>query len=168
MIIIGYQGIGKTSLAKKDPKFIDLESTNTWFKDHGKLKRWSNWGEIYTNFAKDLSKNYNHHVFVSSHLVVRNALQSVKDDVMVCYPAIELKDKWIEKLEERYNSSKLDKDYRALMNAKDRYVDNVTEIMDSGFRRCPITTMDYNLKELLENEIEKAKLDYIASAFKNN
>lgn len=30
MIIIGYQGIGKSSVAKEDYKYIDLESSNFW------------------------------------------------------------------------------------------------------------------------------------------
>lgn len=30
MIVIGYQGIGKSTLANKDLRFIDLESGNFW------------------------------------------------------------------------------------------------------------------------------------------
>ena len=32
MIIIGYQGVGKSTLANKDDKFIDLESSSFWVK----------------------------------------------------------------------------------------------------------------------------------------
>ena len=30
MIVIGYQGIGKSSLAGRDHKYVDLESGNFW------------------------------------------------------------------------------------------------------------------------------------------
>lgn len=146
MIIIGYQGIGKTTLAMNDPRFIDLESTNTWYKENGERKRWPNWADIYANFAVDLSK-YNHHVFVSSHQVVRDALRNHPDSpaVMTCVPAFDLKDQWIEKLEERYEKSRLDKDYRALMNAKDRYTENIQEIIDSRFPVLVLNSIDYDL-----------------------
>lgn len=32
MIIIGYQGIGKSTLAHEDNKYIDLESGNFWYQ----------------------------------------------------------------------------------------------------------------------------------------
>ena len=151
MIVIGYQGIGKTTLSLNDSKYIDLESTNTWFMKDGKRKRWDNWAEIYTNFAADLSIKYDRTVFVSSHDVVRRELMRFVGltTIIVCCPIPELKDQWVQRLQERYDRSGLDKDYRALMNAKDRYTENVNELMASGYEVARITSMDYKLGDVL-------------------
>lgn len=152
MIIIGYQAIGKTSLATTYATYTDLESTNTWFTDeNGERKRWPNWAEIYVNFAVDLSDHYGHTVFVSSHQVVRDELKKrgTRMVAVVC-PRPELKDQWIEKLQRRYDESGLDKDYRALMNAKDRYVDNINEMANDGFPVFWIDNMDYKLWKVID------------------
>ena len=52
MIIIGYQGIGKSTLAGKDNKFIDLESGNFWVNG----ERVENWYIPYCQIAEHLSK----------------------------------------------------------------------------------------------------------------
>lgn len=148
MIIIGYQGIGKSTLANKNIKFIDLESTN-FFVDG---KRDDNWYKIYLQIATHLSRQ-GYTVFVSSHKVVRDALNNIIEPIAACYPAIHLKEPWIAKLLERYNNSGLDKDFRALMNAKDRYEHNIREIMDDcdryGFKEYIIDRIDYDLESVL-------------------
>ena len=156
MIIIGYQGIGKTTLSKNYYNYIDLESTNTWFEENGERKRWPNWAEIYVNFAVDLSENYHHTVFVSSHQVVRDELK--KRDipmVAVCCPRPELKEPWISRLRARYDYSGKDKDYRALMNAVDRYEENIAEIANSGFPVFWIDLMNYDLAKVIDDGVNK-------------
>ena len=145
MIIIGYQGIGKSTLAKKSVRYIDLESGNFWIDG----KRHDDWYKVYCNIANHLS-GQGYAVFVSSHEVVRNELKNSSEDVFVCYPSLELKDQWIAKLESRYNLTQLEKDYKAWMNAKDRYSENIQELMNSGFYQICIYDMYYGLCQLIE------------------
>lgn len=151
MIFIGYQGIGKSTLAGNG-RYIDLESGNFWING----KRDENWYIPYCHIAEHLSEQ-GYRVFTSSHEVVRNYLSTSNEDCFVVYPALHLKDEWIAKLKLRYENSKLDKDYKAYMNAVDRYEDNIKEIMDCGFIRIQIDNMDYNLDELIEKAITTYK-----------
>ncbi len=144
MIIIGYQGIGKSTLTKKDMRFIDLESSCTWVNG----KRSDDWYVVYCNFAEDLSRQ-GHTVFVSSHEVVRNQLKTSKEEVYVCCPALDLKDDWIQRLQARYERTKLEKDYKALMNAKDRYSENIQELLGSGFPVLLIQSATGSIEDVL-------------------
>ena len=146
MIIIGYQGIGKSTLANSCFKYIDLESGCFWVDG----KRHDDWYIAYTQMAEHLSKQ-GYSVFVSSHEVVRNSLVDSDEKVICCVPDISLKDKWIEKLKLRYEKSGLEKDYKAYMNAFDRFSENINEIMSSGFGILKITSIDYGLKELIDS-----------------
>lgn len=152
MIIIGYQGIGKSTLANKNLKYIDLESGNFWING----KRDENWYKSYCNIAEHLS-NQGYIVFVSSHQVVRNELKNRQIQVKCCIPSLKLKNEWIIKLENRFKFSKLQKDYKALMNAKDRYTENITEIIKSDFDTIIIDNINYNLEELISQEINNAE-----------
>ena len=151
MIISGYQGIGKSSLAGKY-KCIDLESGNFWVDG----KRADDWYKPYCQIANHLSEQ-GYTVFVSSHEPVRRELEKSKEPVYVIFPAIDLKDEWIKKLEDRYNNTKLDKDYRALMNAKDRYKENITELMQGNLKFYEITRINYNLDDIIDYLENKSK-----------
>lgn len=152
MIVIGYQGIGKSTLAAKSLRYIDLESSSFWFDDpETKQKiRHGNWYEMYCNVAEDLSRQ-GYTVFVSSHQPVRERLSKSDEYVIACVPALDLKDEWIERLRSRYENSGLEKDYKAYMNAVDSFTENVTEIMNSGFDVLEIRDMNYDLKTILES-----------------
>ena len=83
MIVIGYQGIGKSSLAGKN-NCIDLESGNFWVDG----KRSDDWYKIYCNIALHLHRQ-GFTVFTSSHQVVRDyfkeiATRAEKDYIFVC------------------------------------------------------------------------------------
>lgn len=146
MILIGYQGIGKSTLAFKENNFIDLESSNFFYKD----KRIDNWYIYYCNIAAHLSKQ-GFNVFVSSHEVVRNRLKKYFDEPLICIvPSINLKDEWIKKLYERYTNHKSEKNYKAWMNAVDRYENNINEIKNSGIEFIEIENINYDLENLLE------------------
>lgn len=151
MIVIGYQGIGKTTLAARSLKYIDLESSNFWFDDPETKERvrHSNWYEMYCNIAEDLSRQ-GYVVFVSSHQPVRERLSNSTEYVIACVPSLVLKDQWIEKLKLRYEETGLEKDYKAYMNAEDRFSENITEIMNSGFDNLIITNANYNLRNIIE------------------
>jgi hypothetical protein len=142
MIIIGYQGIGKSSLAGKDYKYIDLESGNFWVDG----KRAEDWYKPYCQIAEHLSRQ-GYTVFTSSHKVVRDQLMNSSEVVVLAYPSLKLKDLWIDKLENRYRETGLEKDYKALMNAKDRYDENIQELIDSKFNyKIELKNPDYDLE----------------------
>lgn len=147
MIIVGYQGIGKSTLAKNGNGFIDLESSNFFVNG----VRQNDWYIPYCNIAMNLSEQ-GYTVFVSSHECVRNYLSLYADQArlaIIC-PSLRLKDRWIEKLEKRYQDTGLVKDYKAMMNAKDRYEENIKELMNTvGFEVLQIDTMDYKLSDVI-------------------
>lgn len=143
MIIIGYQGIGKSTLAGKN-NCIDLESGNFWVDG----KRAENWYVPYCQIANHLSEQ-GYTVFVSSHEVVRKELEKSKEIVFVVCPSVELKEQWIAKLKSRYESTGLDKDFKALANAEDRYVDNINELVFGNFVAYEIEDIDYDLKDIV-------------------
>lgn len=145
MIVIGYQGIGKSTLAGKDNRYIDLESGNFWVNG----KRADDWYKPYCQIAEHLSQQ-GYVVFTSSHEVVRKQLENSNEIVVLTFPSVELKDAWIDKLEKRYQESGLEKDYKALMNAKDRYIENIRELEASNFEhRLIIRDIDYDLEASL-------------------
>lgn len=147
MIIIGYQGIGKSTLAGKD-KFIDLESGNFWVDG----KRAEDWYKPYCQIAEHLSAQ-GFTVFTSSHEVVRKQLRNSKEKVFVAFPSLELKDCWLEKLKLRWEETQLDKDYKVYMNALERYEDNIKELMEEDFDKIIIDDENY----ILMNKILEAR-----------
>ena len=155
VIYICYQGVGKSSTVNECDFFIDLESSN--FKDENGY-RTDDWYVYYVNVAFDLaSQGYS--VFVSSHDVVRKRVSYMKDeyypniDIYVVYPSVELKDKWIERLEKRYDENPTKKNKIAYLNAKDRFSENIAEMKrdvdDFGFDKVEIDTCKYKLIDIL-------------------
>lgn len=131
LIMVGYQGIGKSSCAGKE-NCIDLESSSFWIDG----KRADDWYIPYCNIAMHLA-NQGYTVFTSSHKVVWSYLASLPlmenvGKVVIFCPTVKDKDAWITRLQERYNRTGLEKDYKALMNAKDRYEENILELINSG------------------------------------
>ena len=145
MIVIGYQGIGKSSLAGRDRKFIDLESGNFWVDG----KRAEDWYKPYCQIAEHLSQQ-GYIVFTSSHEVVRKQLEGSREVVVIVYPSLKIKDMWIDKLENRYHDTGLEKDYKALMNAKERFDENIRELAESNFNyKIELSRVDYDLEASL-------------------
>ena len=153
MILIGYQGIGKSTLAYKNNNFIDLESSNFYHEG----KRHDDWYIYYCNIAVNLSMQ-GFDVFVSSHEVVRNRLKLFNPSfttVYCVYPSLDLKECWIKKLKDRYDNDKSEKNYKALMNAVDRYTDNILELKNSGFKNIEIISVDYDLQTIIANYVRR-------------
>lgn len=146
MIYVGYQGIGKSTLVEAPfaKEIIDLESSNFWVDG----KRIDDWYKVYTNIADHLSKQ-GKIVFTSSHKVFRDYLKERGIEFCVIYPVLELKNEWIDKLRVRYDQSHSDKDYKAYMNAKEMYEENIKDLA-SEKHTLPITKIDYNLYELIQ------------------
>lgn len=148
MIVMGYQGIGKSTLAGADNKCIDLESSN-FFVDG---VRNENWYKIYSQIALNLSKQ-GFIVFTSTHKVVRDEIIENKgeEDVIIITPNLSLKEQWIEKLKNRYDETGKEKDYKAYIGAKTFYEENINDLMSTEGANAiiTITSMDYSLKDIL-------------------
>ena len=149
MIICGYHGIGKSTLAYMDSNanYIDLESNLFYYNG----ERDKNWHIVYCNIAHSISKQDNV-VFISTHKEVRDYLKTTLWTKGICYPSLELKDFWIKKLEERYNQTKLDKDYRAWYSSVNNYTNNIRELENQdGFVKYAIKSEDYDLARILKD-----------------
>lgn len=166
MIISGYQGIGKSSLAGFDGKVIDLESGNFWVDtgDGGKYRS-EHWCKTYVNIACHLSEQ-GFTVFVSCHREVREELRKRMDEglckALVICPSLELKDEWLKRLEVRFESSKLEKDYRACKNAEENYDRSITELIEGELPCLVIKNMDYSLREAIFEPLwDNETIEYI-------
>ena len=151
MIVIGYQGIGKTTACQKSSMFFDLQSS--LFKVDG--KRFDGWQTIYAKVAMSISKQ-GYCVFVSSHEVVRKALfqlNSSKQKICVCYPSLKLKDVWIKRLQQRYADDKSQKNFLALANAEAAFQLNIIGISSDadkfGFTKIQLEDLEYDLIDLV-------------------
>lgn len=152
MIIIGYQGIGKSSVSGIQSECIDLESSNFW--NNG--KRPDDWYIYYCNIALDLSRQ-GYTVFTSSHKEVRDYLLGTTYDIVTVFPETWLEEEWIARLRCRYDNEPSEKNYKALMNAVDRYRDNINELRDWGGLYYGIQDTNYNLIDIVEHLKELMK-----------
>ena len=143
MIIIGYQGIGKSTLAGK-LNCIDLESGNFWVDG----KRAEDWYIPYCQIANHLSAQ-GYTVFVSSHEVVRRELEKSKERVVAVCPSVKLEELWNGKLAARYLATGLEKDFKAWKNAEVRYKENIAEILNSKCEIVIIDKIDYSLEAIV-------------------
>lgn len=157
MIVTGYQGIGKSTLAKRREDVIDLESSCFWKKDEsGNRTRPNDWYVYYCQMAEHLSKQ-GYTVFVSCHPEVREYIShhGTESFCMIC-PHPSLKDAWINRLHERYQSTKLEKDLRALEHAEKFFDQDIDKLM----KECSdnnnyysgaafIKNIDYDLEETI-------------------
>ena len=150
MIVIGYQGIGKSTLVKDNNSYIDFESSN--FKING--KRPDGWEQMYCEAALDLSRQ-GHVVFTASHKCIRDYLKDRQGSevVLIVAPSVDLKDLWLEKLRNRYKETGLEKDKLALLNAEICFGENIKEMQNyaSVFPFYEITDMSYKLRFLFDN-----------------
>lgn len=149
IVIVGYQGVGKSSCAGING-CIDLESSN--FIVNG--ERYDDWHIVYCNIAESLAIQ-GYVVFTSSHQVVRDEL--AKRDglrVVIVTPSASLREPWIDRLLDRYKRTGSEKDRRALLNALDRYEDNVRELAgDSRFEAIVITDMNYDMMNIVREVV---------------
>lgn len=145
MIVIGYQGIGKSTLSRKNFRYIDLESSA--LRKGG--VRWENWHEPYCMIAEWLSRQ-GYTVFVSSHKEVRGYLnECCKEPFCAVVPSESLKDEWTDKLLKRYEQFPTDKNYRAYRNAVDRFTENIREIKNDVEDVREIRSMTYELGKII-------------------
>ena len=146
LIVIGYQGIGKSTLAKKSHRYIDFESSALRHEDGSRAY---NWYESYCMMAEWLSKQ-GYIVFVSSHKEVRDYLnRHCKEPFCAIVPSLSLKDWWLKKLHNRYNDTKDMKDALAYYRAIHWFTEDVTAIKDDIQITKEITTTNYDLARIV-------------------
>lgn len=126
MIIVGYQGVGKSTTAQHHENFIDLESSN--FRIRG--ERFNGWEQVYVNVAVDLSCQ-GYFVMTSSHKKVLQMVMLSGEEyaVVIPQPSREVKNEWLDMLYRRCKRTNLNKDWAAYENAKSRYDASIDEII---------------------------------------
>lgn len=157
MIIAGYPGIGKSSVAADDPYIVDLESSSFWIEDSNHTKtRHPDWYINYCQVAEDLSRQ-GYTVFVSSHGDVINWLGTKgTEDFYVIVPDTSLNDAWLKRLKRRFVMSHLEKDERAMKRCELHFTSDVNELLEKveNFQNCTVYTIksieDYDLKEVIK------------------
>lgn len=165
MIIIGYPGIGKSSVAGIENGIIDLES-HLFHKSSNTINGSDdyNWAKRYCDVACDLS-NQGFTVCVSSHEEVRNYLEAHPQRYLghaaIVYPcgAEEMKYSWIYRLEERYYLTRredatphwtVEKNYCAWQHAKECYDLDILLMKGSSLFKYEITELPYDLKDVID------------------
>lgn len=157
MIICGFQGIGKSTIAlDRNLPIIDLESSA--FKIDG--KRCKDWEIMYAQVAQHLSKS-NNIVLTSCHAEVRDAIYKLSQNNIqapaIMYPSIKLRNAWLERLFDRYRTTRLEKDKFACQFAKDNYIHAIEEInKDTRFDRIVITDINYSLNQIIQTYVNNA------------
>lgn len=145
-VISAYQGVGKSTLARKHPNlYIDLESSNYDKSD-------PTWALKYVNDAMSLIAKTGKTIFLSSHLVVRETLRALAVRYYCIVPHETLQAKWTSMLKFRHSQTNLDKDYRAYMDALDNFVETV-KLFNKQEKGCVyvIRDMKYNLEQIIKD-----------------
>ena len=145
MIFCGYQGVGKSSICNRENGYIDFESS-TFFVNEIRPNVWI---DIYINQAIDLN-NQGYDVFLSTHKALRNRLNELNIDFTVITPSKDLKEQWIERLNNRYRNNPSIKNMKALKNAEECYEENVDDLCSEN-NVIMITSIKYDLKDFIED-----------------
>ena len=145
MIFCGYQGVGKSSICNRENGYIDFESSNFFVNE----MRPNVWIDIYINQALSLNEQ-GYDVFLSTHKALRNRLNELNIDFTVITPSKDLKEQWIERLNNRYRNNPSIKNMKALKNAEECYEENVNDLCSEN-NVIMITSIKYDLKDFIED-----------------
>lgn len=152
MIVCGYPCIGKSTVARQNPQFIDLESS--YFKIEGRYK--SGWHENYCIFAIELHRT-GHVVFTSTHADVVEFLTDGEKmfryglkptDVKICYPDPHLHSNWIDRATIRWQTTGLVKDRLALKRIINHWDADIAAL--AAYKDHAVPIMNPNLYDLRE------------------
>lgn len=155
MIIFGYQGIGKSSLANSPSGvlYIDLESS--MFRTPMHPERSEDWFQAYGNIVCDLDKQ-GKFIFSACHQQIRDYIASEKDlkgvVAAICYPSLELREEWLYRLRQRWMDTQLPKDKAALDFAEASYSSSIKALnKDTDYDHIILNNMHYDLMNILGN-----------------
>lgn len=138
MIILGYPGIGKTTISRDDYRFIDLDS--------GIVSMNKNWAMPYCQIALALSKQ-GYFVFTSTHEKIRDRIEGMARDVCVCYPNRSLKDDWTAALYRRYDDMRNKPTHDAWKRAKDHFDEDISAMESMRCDKIAIPYSGFNVKK---------------------
>lgn len=164
LIVVAYQGMGKTTLTKQNPNYFDLESSG-YPRDNQ---------EWYKNYVKDAIKKVTEEgydiCFLSSHEVVRDYLTTIKQPFLIFYP-IAKKSTMLDRLAKRYFEDPSVKNGKALANAVLDYEKNVMDLM--AYRNSIASKDGFIDNTLLEKLIklpveDRLKVMYVMASIKEN
>ena len=153
LIIIGYPGIGKTTLANSNRPYsniIDLDST-LFNIDDNKIDDWS---VIYCKVAVKLASR-GFIVLVSSHDEVQQELgywAANRNDIEIVSitPHLFLKDQWISKLHDRYLKERSDHNKKAWERADKFYVTDIYRLArNNDFSHIYLPDESYDLFRII-------------------
>lgn len=155
MIVIGFPGIGKSTYEGlwNGRDYIDFESSNFYYEEEdGEKIRDPHWIDYYINIILDMDTCEDRVIFVSSHADVQNRLSEYAKFkyIVIAFPTLDIKDKWIRRLEYRYQEDPSEKNRLALEYTKNNYEDMVNAARKSPFIKLPITSTQYNLINLID------------------
>ena len=152
LIVIGYPGIGKSTVVKSSSaKIIDFESSLFYIDS----KRQHDWYKIYAKQATELAKQ-GYMVLVSSHKEVRDEfakyIPNSAFDIVTIAPAYHLEKEWGEKLRARNKANPTLKNSAAYTNVIEHYRENISDMAsDTRFSHIFINSMDYRLGKILSD-----------------
>lgn len=164
LIICGYPGVGKSSIAGWS-NCIDLESS--WFsydKDGNQIYPNEAWAVEYCMLARKLaSQGYT--VLLSTHQAVINTLREGKwildrdrIKVVIFVPRSDMKKAWVERLVNRYIESDENEDLRAFIGGIQYWDSKMLTIRHSDFPvYCP-DSIDYDFRDYVMKIREKEGL----------
>lgn len=146
MIIVGYPGIGKSTLAYENNNFVDLDSTAFYHKG-GRI---DNWYVYYCRIAYELSKQ-GFNVFISSHECVVNYIKKhFNDEKILCvFPSIDAKDAWIYRMRKRLEMHKSESNARALNFVLNNFDSSINFLMNCGLEYVTVDELS-NLEDIIE------------------
>lgn len=105
VVICGFPGVGKTSLFKEsgELQILDSDSTNFSWADSEKTQRHPDWPQNYLDHIQT-SRGHADIILVSSHDVVRKALEDAGTQFTLVYPSLEMKEEYIQRYVDRGSS----------------------------------------------------------------
>ena len=149
MIIIGYLGVGKSTVSSRNPNYIDFDSS-MFPKEEG-------WEKDYVERAEALSEQ-GFTVFVSAHKEVQDLLLNSKEKVIAVYPAVGMRHTWIKKLSERYDKTQFESDKRALERCVECFSFDIARMSNLPFKKIELKqSSGYNLEEMITDLLDEDK-----------
>lgn len=149
MIILCFQGCGKTCLADKSKGIIDLDSriANRMCMV-GNGKNIPNWPVMYVDTLLYLDKQ-GYTVLGNISRAIIDGLDHAKVKFHIITPDTTLKEQWLDKLRTRYNTSKDGNDLAAWQMAITDF-DYVYKDMSKRDNVTFIKDMDYSLEQIID------------------
>jgi len=151
MIIIGYQGLGKTTICQKYNNYIDLKCSDYRTIENNDDPDW------FLPYCLDGEK-LSHEgkvVFMSHNIEVCDYMKSSSENNYIIIPDDSLYDYWIEKLKNRSDRTGQSKDYYAWLNAKDNFYDEMKYYRETYTNVYIIYDQNYSLEDIVLELLER-------------